>query len=441
MAWRTAHSTRCLLPVLLVVLASVVLGALGHIAQADDWPGWRGPHRNGVCEETGLLKQWPPDGPPLAWQARGFGEGYSGPAVVGNLLFLMGQRDGQEWVFAIDWSKQGQAVWATPIGPVRHNGGGYPGPRCTPTVDGRCVYVLGIGGTLACLDARTGRGLWQRSLTDQFGGRVPQWGYAESVLIDGDKLICTPGGSRATMLALDKNTGRPIWQASIGDRAAYSSPIKVSIGRVIQYVNLTAQGVISVQADTGKLLWRWDRPANRTANVPTCVWFGQTIFAASGYGTGGGLVWARRTSSGFETKELYFTRKMKNHHGGMVLVDGYLYGADDPGQLTCINYKTGEILWQDRRPGKCSVLYADGMLYCRNENGPVTLVEANPEECVIRGQFQQPSRSDRKAWPHPVIANGLLFLRDQDLLLCYDVRQSRSTRGRGSNRARRRSRR
>lgn len=431
MAYNSASSTTrrsaawlaCSLP----LLFGILLATVGRGVLADDWPGWRGPNRNGVCEETGLLKEWPAEGPPLAWQTRGLGEGYSGPAVVGNLLYLMGQRDGQEWVFALDWTKRGQVAWATPIGPVRHNGGGYPGPRCTPTIDGRRVYVLGVAGTLACLDARTGRGLWQCSLPTQFGGQVPQWGYAESVLIDGDKLICTPGGSRATMLALDKDSGRPAWQASIGDQAAYSSPIKVSIGRVIQYVNLTEQGVIAVDAQTGRLLWRWDRPANRTANVPTCVWFGQTVFAASGYGTGGGLVWARRTASGFETQELYFTNSMKNHHGGMVLVDEHLYGADDPGQLTCINYRTGEVLWQDRRPGKCSVLYADGMLYCRNENGPMTLVEANPSQCVIRGQFQQPSRSDRKAWPHPVIANGMLFLRDDDLLLCYDVRQSGSS--------------
>jgi len=414
-----------LLAELLLICTVAAFCPAPRICSADDWPGWRGPRRDAACDETGLLKQWPPEGPPLAWQARGLGEGYSGPAVVGNFVYLMGQREGQQWVFALDWTRQGRAVWATSIGPVRHKGGGYPGPRSTPTVDGGRVYVLGIAGTLACLDARTGRGLWRISLPEQFGGQVPQWGYAESVLIDGNKLICTPGGRQATMVALEKSSGRPIWQASIGDRAAYSSPIKASIGRVIQYVTFTQQGVISVDAQTGRLLWRWDRPANRTANVATCVWFGQTIFAASGYGTGGGLVWARRTPTGFQTQELYFTRKMKNHHGGMVLVDGHLYGADDPGLLTCIDYKTGQIKWQDRRPGKSSVLYADGMLYCRNENGPVTLVEANPNECVIRGQFEQPFRSDKKAWPHPVIANGLLFLRDQDLLLCYDVRAGR----------------
>lgn len=419
----------------LAVCSLLFAAAVTNPAPADDWPGWRGAKRNGISEETGLLKEWPPGGPPLVWQANGLGEGFGGPSVVGNVLYIMGQRDGREWVMALDGSREGRPVWATPIGPIRHKGGGYPGPRSTPTIDGTRLYTLGIAGDLVSMDARTGRGIWRHDLVSEFGGKAPNWGYAESVLIDGDKVVCTPGGARATVLALSKTNGRPLWASPVGDPAEYSSLVRASIGRVIQYVTLTKKGVISVDARDGKLLWRYDKPANGTANVPTCVWFGQTIFGASGYGTGGGLVWAKKTPTGFEAQELYFTKNMTNHHGGMILVDGYLYGNDDRKGLTCLDYKTGDVTWQDRSPGKCSLVYADGMLYARSEEGPVSLVEADPERFQVRGRFDQPSRSNKKAWPHPVVANGRLFLRDQDVLLCYDVSGGRPA---GTKRSRRR---
>jgi outer membrane protein assembly factor BamB len=400
----------------------LLIASTGLRAPADDWPAWRGPNRNSICEETGLLGEWPAGGPKLLWQANGLGEGFSGPSVVGNNLYLMGQRDGQEWVMALDWSKGGRPLWATPIGPVRHKGGGYPGPRSTPTIDGGQLYTLGIAGDLVCLDAKSGRGNWRCDLVAQFGGKAPNWGYSESVLVDGNKVVCTPGGPQATVLALDKRNGRPLWASPVGDPAEYSSLLRVSIGRVIQYVTLTKRGVISVDAGDGSFLWRYDKPANGTANIPTCVWFGQTIFSASGYGKGGGLVWAKKTPSGFEPQELYFTNSMINHHGGFILVDGYLYGYDDRKGLTCLEYKTGDVKWQDKTPGKCSLLYAEGMLYCRSENGPVSLVEATPDGFRQHGRLDQPARSGKKSWPHPVIANGLLFLRDQDVLLCYDLR-------------------
>ena len=388
---------------------------------ADDWPSWRGPNRDGICAETGLLKEWPSGGPPLAWKVSGLGEGYSGPAIVGNLLYTMGNADGKEWVLALDWTKQGKKVWATPIGPVRHEGGGYPGPRSTPTIDGERLYTLGAAGDLVCLDAASGRRIWQRDLVREFGGQAPNWAYAESVLVDGPWVLCTPGGQRATIAALDKARGQPVWGSPIGDPAGYSSIIKVSIGKVPQYVQLTHRGVVGVNAKDGTPLWRYDKPANGTANVTTPVWFGQTVFAASAYNTGGGLVWVKKAGRGFQAQEMYFTRQMKNHHGGLILLDGYLYGADE-GSLTCLDYKTGEVKWADRGPGKCSLLYADGMLYARNEGGPMSLVEATPEGCRVKGRFNQPDRSGKNSWPHPVIANGMLYLRDQDVLLCYDVR-------------------
>jgi outer membrane protein assembly factor BamB len=391
-------------------------------ALADDWPAWRGPNRDGLCQETGLLKQWPEGGPKLAWKVTGLGEGFSGPSIVGNLLFTMGNRDDKEWVMALDWTKKGKEVWAAPIGPIRHNGGGYPGPRSTPTFEDGRIYTLGVNGDLVCVDAKTGREQWRRDLVRDFGGSIPQWGYAESVLVDGKWVVFTPGGPKATIAAVLKTSGRPVWGAPVGDPAGYSSVIKATMGKVEQYVTLTHKGVIGVRAKDGTPLWRYDRPANGTANVPTCIWYRQTIFAASGYSTGGGLAWIKKSGNGFSAQEVYFTRDMKNHHGGVILFDGYLYGSSDPGVLTCLDYKTGDKKWADRSCGKGSVLYADGMLYVRSERGPISLVAATPDGFQLKGRFEQPDRSGKETWPHPVIANGMLYIRDQDVLLCYDVR-------------------
>ncbi|MBN2475223.1 MAG: PQQ-like beta-propeller repeat protein [Pirellulales bacterium] len=394
-------------------------------AAADDWPAWRGPNRDGICQETGLLKVWPRGGPPLVWKTASIGEGFSGPAVVGDVLYTMGNGNGKEWVVALDLKQGGRQIWASATGPIGHDGGGYPGPRCTPSLDGKRLYALGIGGELVCMNTADGQIVWHRNLVGDFGGSVPEWGYSESVLVDGPWVICTPGGRRATIAALDKTDGRPVWTSPIGDPAAYSSVISVSIGRVKQYVAFTAKGVVGVAADDGTPLWRYGRPANRTAVIPTPVWWGQTVFAASGYGTGGGLVWVRATPQGFLPQELYFTKDMQNHHGGVIRVGGYLYGCSNPGILTCLDYKTGRTLWQDRGPGKCSLLYADGLLYCRSEKGPISLVEATPEGFRLKGRFDQPDRSNKNAWPHPVIADGMMYLRDQNVLLCYDVRARR----------------
>ncbi|MFZ1932856.1 MAG: PQQ-binding-like beta-propeller repeat protein [Thermoguttaceae bacterium] len=415
------HST----PVLRFALFFALIVAPWAVGlRADDWPGFRGPHRDGICREKGLLKEWPSEGPKLLWKVTGMGIGNSAPSVVGNVLYTMGQKDGKEWVLALDASREGKQIWASPIGPVRYDGNGFPGPRSTPTIDGNRLYTLGIAGDVVCMEFKRGRILWRRDVVKDFGGRQARlsWGYAESVLVDGPLVICTPGGPKNTIVALNKNNGRLVWGSPVGDPAAYASVIKVMVGKSKQYVNLTAKGVIGVAAKNGKLLWRYDAPASRVANCAACVTSGDTVFAASAYGTGGGLVQITPSGSGFTADQVYFTKKMQNHHGGMVLVDGYLYGCSNPSVLTCLDYKTGKIKWADRTAGKCSVLWADGMLYCRDENGPISLVEATPQGFRLKGRFDQPDRSDRNSWPYLVIANGVMYVRDQDVLLAYDVR-------------------
>jgi len=407
------------------LLALGVLGAaLTTAALPDDWPTWRGPSRDGHCRETGLLAEWPPEGPPLAWKATGLGVGYSGPAVVGNVLYTMGNVARKETVLAVS-TENGELLWSVPFGPVEYD---YyaPGTRATPTIDGGRLYAQGASGQLACIDLATRRILWSRNFVNDFGGTVPKWGFAESPLVDGDWLVSMPGGPRASVAALDKLTGKTVWAAPLGDLASYSSLVAATIGGVKQYVGFSADSVLGVDARDGTLLWRYTEPDHTDdwgdVNVMTPVVSEGTVYASSNYETGGGKARIVKTSDGFTAEQVFFNNDLENHHGGVVLVDGYLYGCDEPGLLTCMDHATGEVRWQARKPGKCSVLYAEGRLYCRDEKGPVSLVEATPEEFRLRGHFKQPDRSKQRAWPHPVIAHGRLYIRDQDVILCYNVR-------------------
>jgi outer membrane protein assembly factor BamB len=390
-----------------------------------DWPQWQGPDRMAVSHEAGLLKSWPADGPPVAWKVKDLGAGYSTPSVAAGRVFGMSFRGKDEVVWAVD-EANGKELWATRIAEARPPAGpqGNQGSRCTPTVDGDRVYALGMNGDLVCLKAADGHEEWHKNLVKDFGGSVPRWGYSESPLIDGEKLICTPGGKTATLVALDKKTGDTIWKAPVpeGDGAAYSSVIAADVDGQRQYVQFLKGGVVGIAAADGKYLWRYNKPSNRTANCSTPIYQAPSLFAASGYGTGGGLVKLVRQDGDGKAEEVYFTKDMKNQHGGMVLVDGYLYGANDPDQLVCLDFKTGKEKWR-QRAGKGSIAYADGRLYYRVEKGPIVLVEANPEKYVERGRFDQPERSKQAAWPHPVIANGKLYIRDQGVLLCFDVKQ------------------
>lgn len=395
--------------------ASTTPGALG-----GEWPQWRGPDRTGLSRETGLLASWPGGGPRLLWRVPGLGGGYSTPSVAGGKIYGMGYRGGEETVWCLD-AASGRGLWATPIAQANRQVGYGEGSRCSPTVDGDRVYVLGVSGDLACLNASTGQMRWLRNFTREFGGQIPNWGYAESPLVDGNKVIACPGGA-ATMVAFDKMTGREIWRSRVpeGDQAQYASAIVADVRGQRQYIQLMQRGVIGVSASDGRFLWRWDRPANRVANCSTPIYRDGYVFAASGYNTGGGLARLTPNGAGCTVNEVYFTRDMKNHHGGMVVVGEHLYGFDE-GILTCLELRTGRALWQERSVGKGAVAYADGHLYLRGENGGVALAEATPNGYVEKGRFMQPERSGKQCWPHPVVAGGKLLLRDQETLLCYDV--------------------
>jgi outer membrane protein assembly factor BamB len=283
---------------------------------------------------------------------------------------------------------------------------------------------MGGNGDLACLDAATGKVRWRKNIMDEFGGSNPGWGTCESVLIDGDKVICTPGGDKATIVALDRESGDVVWKSQVPekDRAGYASAVISEAVGIRQYVQFTARGTIGVRADNGEFLWRNDDAANGTANCSSPQVAGNFVFSASDYGKGGGLVKLAGSDPNVTAELVYHTDDMKSHHGDMVVVDGLLYGSSGPGLLTCLELETGKKKWHNRSVGKGSVTFADGAIYLRSEQGPVALVEANGEKYRELGKFDQPERSDSSAWSHPVVAAGRLFLRDQDVLLCYDVK-------------------
>lgn len=412
---------------LLVVLG---MGVFAMPVAAFDWPQWRGPQRNGISQETGLLKEWPKEGPKLLWQVKDIGSGYSTPAVAGDRLYVISNKGMNDEFVEARGVQDGNQIWKRRIGKVGPNmGPQYPGSRATPTVDGNVLYALGSNGDLACLDTATGKIVWTKNLRSDFDGMPGMWAYSESPLVDGDVLVCTPGGAKATIVALNKQTGDPIWKSEIpgGDQAAYASIVIVDVGGVKQYVQFLQKGLVGVDAKTGKFLWRYDRTAKGSpANIPSPVAHDDLIYSATGRG-GGGLVKIKVNQGKVEADQVYFNKTLPSAIGGSVEVGGYLYGTNSQG-LMCIDFKTGAEKWKDRCVGAGSVCYADGNLYIHGEKGKVALVEATPDGYHEKGEFSppdQPKRGKSQAWAYPVVSAGRLYIRDMDCLWCYDVRASK----------------
>jgi len=492
-------------------LIALPIFALTTLAAPTDWPQWRGMNRDGVSPETGLLKEWPADGPPLAWKIAGLGKGFSSVAIVGGKVFTMaGRKDGQH-VVALDLATQ-KELWAAKVG----DKGGEP--RCTPTVADGLVYALSTEGDLACVEAASGREVWRKNFANDFGGRMMSgWHYSESPLIDGEKLIVTPGGKDAALVALNRKTGATIWKTELpeigtkgGDGAGYTGAVISNAAGVRQYVQLIGRGVIGVSADTGKLLWHYNRVANGTANIPTPLAWDDYVFCSSGYGTGAALlkivkastpapaapaqdeakiaeltkklaalktdmaqrretrsktekgtpefqqadatVQALKTDlarleealstarggasastrvpgSPVEAQEQYFLNAstFQNHHGGMIRLEDHIYAGTghNNGFPICLEWKTGKVVWnKDRGPGteSAAVVYADGNLYFRYQNAVMALIEATPAGYREKGAFPLASKNGN-SWSHPVIHDGRLYLRDQDVLMAYDLRK------------------
>lgn len=422
----------------LFFVVSVVAGAdEPNSVPASDWPCWRGPQRNAISPETGLLSRWPAQGPTLVWTAEGLGRGHSTPSVAGGRVFGLGDRGDDEVVWALD-SGTGKELWQQRIagtkrevkldpGLPRRGAPGQPNrldPRSSPAVANGRVYALGIMGDLVCLEAATGKLHWSKNLVDDQGGAMHYHGYAESPLLDGDHVIVSPGGSDSTLVALEQKTGKLVWQCRLpGDRAHYSSAIGGELGDQRMIIQFLEKCVVGIDPADGKFLWRVDRPRAPSYSIATPLFEKGELFVADSSG-GGTLSRLAMEENGIKVTPVYTTTRMRNHHGGMVLVDGYLYGCSGV-LMTCIDFRTGKEAWSERGVGSGSMIYADGHLYVRGERGGIALVEANAKQYVEKGRFSSPRRSGTNAWSHPVIAGGKLFLRDQDLLFCYEIQAAK----------------
>lgn len=398
-------------------VAIFLLGASIAIDALEDWPQWRGPRRDGVSTERGLLKSWPQSGPPRAWTATGAGEGYSSFAAAGGRLFTLGARAEREFVVAYD-AATGKRLWEAPHGRRFTNDRG-DGPRSTPTVDGNRLYAFGASGDLTALDAASGRIAWTINVIRDFGGQNINWGLSESPLVAADRVIVSPGGADSSIVAISKTDGKLLWKSQ-GDRAGYSSAVLHELGGIRQAIFFTGQRALGLDIANGRVLWSYDRVANRVANIATPIVRGDRVFLSSDYGTGAALLQLTPSGGGIDAREVYFTREMRNHHASSVLVGDYLYGFSSA-ILTAMRFDTGEVAWRDRSVGKGSLVYADGRLYLFSERGDVALAEATPEAYREHGRFSLDIGA-RPTWSHPVVSNGMLFLRDQDTVYAYDVR-------------------
>jgi outer membrane protein assembly factor BamB len=412
----------------LKIVAAAVAGCCFANAAEFDWPQWRGPDRSDVSKETGLLKKWPAEGPKRLWLFENAGNGYSGPAIANGKYFTIGTRDNSECVIALD-ANIGKELWTAKLGGELENRWGG-GPRGTPTVDGDRVYALSGKGDLACINVADGKVLWTASMTGM-GGKTPNWGYTESVLVDGDKVVCTPGGSKGAMAALNKTTGKVIWRSTdFTDDAQYASVVPANVHGQRQYIQLTMQHVVGIAAKDGKQLWSSDWPG-RTAVIPTPIHHDSHVYVTAGYGVGCKLV---KIEPDNKVTTVYENKVMKNHHGGVILVGDHLYGYSDGPGWVCQDFKTGNEVWAERNKlGKGAIACADGMLYCLDEGkGTLVLIEASPKGWNEHGRFtfepQTKIRSPQgRIWTHPVISNGKLYLRDQDLIYCYDIKAGSDT--------------
>jgi outer membrane protein assembly factor BamB len=405
----------------LVLVISVGIGSTltSQAPPSTDWPQWRGPDRSGVSRETGLLKEWPKSGPPQIWSVSDLGSGYGSISTSGDRIFVQGMKNRQSVITALNRA-DGKTVWTKVIGQAQSNDRG-PGPRGTPTVDGDRVYVLTENGDLSALRTQDGTRLWQRNILAEFRANNIGWLISESPLVDGNLVIVTPGGRGAGMAALDKMTGKTVWTSKdLHDEAGYSSPVVADVQGVRTVMTLTSQAGVGVRVSDGKLMWRYQEVANNTANAATPVYSDNKVFYSSGYNTGGALLALRASGGQVQAREVYFTREMQNHHGGVVLVGSHLYGFNNA-ILACLDFATGKTIWRDRSVGKGAITAADGHLYVLGEDHVMGLVEASPAGYREKGRFSIRDQG-LPSWAHPVVSGGHLYIRNQATLTSYDIR-------------------
>lgn len=415
-------------------IAVSILSLLANAAQAKDWPQWRGPDRTGLSAEKGIIKSWEGSAPKLLWNVKGSGSGFSSVSIVDGILYTSGNFEGGQGVSAFS-IKDGKLLWQTPVTDFvpKH---GYQGARSAPTVDGDKLYITTSNGVIACLSTK-GKIVWSKDFKKEWKGKMMSgWGFSESPLVDGDRVVCTPGGNDAFMVSLDKKTGTTKWKTKIEsedlgkkgkDGAGYGSIVISNGGGVKQYVQMTGRGVIGVRTEDGRLMWNYNKVANSTANIPTPVVDGDHVFCSTGYGTGSALLKLVKKGSTVVAEEVYFLKPktLQNHHGGLLLIDGHIYGAHkhNGGDPICVEMKSGEVKWGPEKGvghGSACVTFVDGHLIYRYQSGHVALVKATPKGYELKGSFM-PAHQEAESWAHPVVSDGKLYLREQDHIMCYEL--------------------
>lgn len=415
--------------------------ALGEIAIGDEgggdtsaptvpgdsfWPQFHGPNRDNVSDETGLLGTWPEEGPRLLWRVEGLGFGYATVSLAHRLIYTTGNIGKKTVLTALDL--QGRVKWRVDIGGAWDKE--YPGTRGNPTIDENRLYYESPLGDVVCLEAKTGDEIWRLNILEQFGGRNLRWALCESLLVDGDRVICCPGGQRTAVVALDKHNGKTIWQSpSVGELAGYASPSAGEYDGLRMIFTTTARAIIAVNADNGDLLWKFTHVTPFDENVMMPIYHDGHVFVSTQV-TGGVMLRISVEGDQANVQEVWRTRDLDNHHGGVLLHDGRLYGTGSSGnyKLQCLDWKSGDQLFEEPRVGKGSLIYADGMLYCLDERRTVSLVKADPNDHAVVGQFKIPVGGEGRSWAHPVVCDGRLYIRHGDYLYVYDVRAEQASR-------------
>jgi outer membrane protein assembly factor BamB len=389
----------------------------GLVLSSQTITRWRGPDGNGIYPETGLLKKWPAEGPQILWHFDGLGEGHSSPAFANNMIYLSGMAGKTGMIYALDMN--GKLQWKTPYSEEFHES--YPGSRATPVIAGDLLYIYSGKGVLTCMDAKNGKVKWQKDILKDFDGRNIKWGVTETVLVDGDLVYVTPGGKKNNVVALNRQNGNLVWSSpGKGELSAYCSPLMVELPSRKLVVTMTAGHIIGLDAKDGRMLWSHPQSNRHEVHANTPVYYNGELFCFSGYGQGG--VKLTLSGDGSTVKKEWFNSNLDGRMGGMVLINGYLYGSGDNNrQWRSVDLKTGEEKYASTELGKGVVIAADGMLYCYSERGELGLVKATPEGFTIAGKTKVELGSGQH-WAHPVIHEGKLYLRHGDTLIAYKIR-------------------
>ncbi|MDR2115199.1 MAG: PQQ-binding-like beta-propeller repeat protein [Planctomycetaceae bacterium] len=389
-------------------------------AEEPNWNQFRGPNHDNKSFSTGIAQSWSEGNPKLLWKIDDLGEGYSNLSFYGNTMFTMGDIGENCFLFALD-KTTGKKIWSTLVG-KSGSVGRYFGPRSTPAVDGQFVFAYSQFGDFICVDMKTGKEIWGGDVVEQLGGKyMNMWGFASSPIFDGENVLVPVGGEEGTLVAFKKD-GKRAWRTkNLKDDAPYSSVVPAEIEGKKQYLLFTLSGLYGIEPSNGDILWRTVRPMER----PVCsdpVYKDGVALVSTAYNVGSHGYKITKKDENFVTEEIYADKELQNHHGGIVLVGDYAYFTTNR-NLVCLEMKTGKIVWQNRSVGKGSVTYVDGHLIVRSEagDGTIALVEATPETYKEKGRFNQPNRSDKNSWTYPVIVDGKMYIRDQNVLLCYDL--------------------